>query len=127
MTNQQSEENADGNILGLSTTELAGLTVDELVENRTAINMLMHYYKQLVSSNQSLKNENNTFKTYVDAYERKKTHSNVSTLLLTTSNVVIAFGVNLLTMSNSNNWPGVVMLGVGVFIAAVGLWFYFKG
>jgi hypothetical protein len=32
-------------IHGLSTAQLAGLTVDELTDNKTAITMVMHYYK----------------------------------------------------------------------------------
>ena len=34
----------EGTILGLSTSELAGLSVEEVTGNKTAITMVMHYY-----------------------------------------------------------------------------------
>ena len=42
------EQKDNGSMLGVSTTELAGLSVEELTGNATAIKMMIHYYKQLV-------------------------------------------------------------------------------
>ena len=55
-------------ILGLSTAELAGVSVDELAGNKTAVTLVMHYYKQLSDENTSLRNDLNTLQTYVDGY-----------------------------------------------------------
>lgn len=114
----------DTNILGLSTDGLAGLTLDELEGNKTAITMVMHYYKQLVDENNTLRNEVNTLKTYVDGYSRKKTNANISAVLLLLSNIGIGFGINLLT--NGTNWPGLATLIPGLCFALAGLYFSFK-
>lgn len=111
-------------ILGLSTQELAGLTPDELTNNPVAIKMLLHYYRQLSDENNGLKNDNNTLKTYVDAYERYRTNSAVGAILLAISNVSIGFGVNLLT--SGTNWPGIASLIVGIALVVGGIYITFK-
>jgi hypothetical protein len=112
-------------LLGLSTNQIAGLTVDELLSNKTAITMLLHYYKQMMNENTSLKNEVNTLKTYVDGYERKKIYTSIGATLLATSNILVGFGINLLTQAT--NWPGIITLSAGIILIAVGLYFSNKG
>ena len=114
----RAEENR---ILGLSTDELAGLSVDELLNNKTAMTMLMHYYKQLVDENKSLRNDSNTLKTYVDSYAKKKTNATVGAILLLLSNIGVGFGTNLLT--NASTWPGLATLLPGLAMAGAGLFF----
>lgn len=121
MTEEAAPESSDETILGLSTSQLAGLTVDELLGNKTAITMMIHYYKQLVSENVSLKNDANTLRTYVDSYERKKTYASIGSILLAVSSVLVGFGVNLLTPST--NWPGIATLMSGVLLVGIGLYF----
>lgn len=113
-------------ILGLSTSELAGLSVDELTGNKTAITMLMHYYTVLVGENGSLKNDLNTARTYVAGYDRKRTNTTVGAGLLLLSNVLIGFGINLLTTASDQKAPGWILLGSGVITAALGTWFSVK-
>ena len=115
---------ANQSILGLSTVELAGLTPDELTNNSVAIKMLLHYYRQLVDDNSALKNDNNTLKTYVDAYERQRNNSSVGAVLLAVSNISIGFGVNLLTGGTS--WPGIASLVVGVALVGSGIYVTFR-
>lgn len=124
MVEENSSPTDEENILGLSTKELAGLTIEELTGNSTAIKMVMHYYKQLVDENTSLKNENNTLETYVDGYERKKTYSAIGATILAISNILIGFGVNLLTINTS--WPGIVTLGSGIILIVLGLYYSYK-
>jgi hypothetical protein len=78
---------------------LASLSADELTDNPTAIKMILHYYRQLTDDNVRLKNDNNTLKTYVDAYDKQKSNTATSAILLAVSNISIALGVNLLTGS----------------------------
>jgi hypothetical protein len=87
--------------------------------------MLLHYYKQLLNENTSLKNEVNTLKTFVDGYERKKIYSSMGSILLATSNILIGFGVNLLTLST--NWPGLATLLAGIILIVIGLYFSNRG
>src|SRR4051812_20864863 len=89
----------DGNILGLSTSQLAGLSVDELEGNKVAITMMMHYYRQLVDENTTLRNETNTLKTYVTGYDNKRSNATIAAGLSMFSNLCIGFGVNILTSS----------------------------
>jgi hypothetical protein len=113
----------DDNILGLSTSELANLTADELTDNPTAIKMILHYYRQLVSDNNSLKNDNNTLKTYVSAYDKQKSNTATGAVLLSISNISIGFGVNLL--STNQFWPGLCSLLAGLALIAAGIYFSF--
>lgn len=121
---QPTENRKPGSILGVSTDELAGLTADELTNNPVAIKMLLHYYRQMVEENASLKNDNNTLKTYVDAYEKQKNNSFVAAVLLAASNISIGFGINLLT--GDSVWPGVASLLAGLAMTAAGLVITFK-
>ena len=113
-----------GSILGLQTDELAGLSAEELTGNSTAIKMLLHYYRQLVDDNASLKNDNNTLKTYFDAYGRARSNSITGAILLAVSNISVGFGVNLLSIDKT--WPGMASLLVGLSLIATGIYFTFK-
>jgi hypothetical protein len=117
------ESQWDETILGLSTSQLAGLTVDELLNNKTAITMVLHYYRQLTNDNISLKNETNTLRTYVDSYERKKTYAKIASTLLAASNLLVGLGVEYFTPSI--NSPGVALLLGGILFIGIGLYFSF--
>jgi hypothetical protein len=119
------EKNKGGNILGLSTSQLAGLSVDELTGNPTAIKMLLHYYRLLVDDNTRFKNDNNTLKTYVDAYQQQKSNTATGGILLAVSNISVGFGVNLLTGTSPHTWPGISSLVVGVTLVISGIYFTF--
>jgi hypothetical protein len=110
----------DSRILGLSTADLAGVSVEELVGNKTAVTMIMHYYKQLSDENVALRNDLNTLKSYADGYNEKRTTSAVGAVLLAASNVGVGFGVNLLT--NGSTWPGLATLLPGLGLVATGLY-----
>lgn len=112
-------------ILGLSTSELAGLSAEELTNNPTAIKMLLHYYRQLTDENTRLKNDNNTLKTYVDAYGRQKSNKATGGILLAVSNISIGFGVSLLAIATPNVWPGVFSLVIGIALVTSGIYFTF--
>jgi hypothetical protein len=120
----EAQTQRDAAILGLSTDQLAGLSIDELTGNKTAITMLVHYYKVLLDQNSSLRNDLNTAKTYVDGYDRKRTNALVGAILLLISNVGIGFGVNLLT--SNVVWPGLATLIPGLVAAFAGTFFSLK-
>ena len=122
MTN--AEENKQGGFLGIAPEKFAEVDVKELVNNETAIKMLLHYYTKLTEENKTQKNDINTYKTYVEAYDKKKSNSATSTILLILSNLSIAFSVNLLTKTPPVN-AGWFLLVMGVALAAAGLHFNF--
>ncbi len=115
---------AQGAILGLSTEQLAGLSIEELTGNKTAITMLVHYYKVLLDENSSVRNDLNTAKTYISGYDRKRSNASVGAVLLLLSNVGIGFGVNLLT--SHVVWPGLSTLLPALGMAAAGTYFSLK-
>lgn len=122
---QRQQGNArDRQILGLSTDELAGLSVDELTGNKTAITMVMHYYKVLQEENVSLRNDLNTAKSYVEGYGTKKNNATIGAILLLVANIGIGFGVNLLT--SNQIWPGLATFIPGLCMAAAGTYFATK-
>lgn len=108
-------------ILGVATDELVGLTVSKLKGNETAITMMLHYYRQLVDANMALRNENNLYKTYSDAYNKKKLYSNVAAALSLLGSICIGFGVNLLT--NGQSYPGLATLIPGIALSIGSLTF----
>lgn len=129
MTDQPSDSrataaNRETQILGLSTDQLAGLSIDELTGNKTAITMVIHYYRVLLDENTALKNDRNTLQTYVDSYRTKRTHAAVGAILLLVANVGIGFGVNLLT--SHQNWPGLATLIPALCFAISGTYFSLK-
>jgi hypothetical protein len=124
MTEENISKKQDSTILGVDASQLAGVTVDELVKNPTAIKMLMHYYRQILAENSSLKNENNTLQTYVSGYERKKTRATVGAILLVLANIFIGFGTDLL--SSETSWPGISAFILGLALSFAGLYLSLK-
>ena len=114
---------SDNSILGLSTTELAGLSVADITGNETAIKMMMHYYKRLVDENAGLRNETNTLKTYVQAYERSKSDATVSAALLVLSNLMSGYGINLLSREIPLLVPGIASVVIAMAMAGTGIYF----
>lgn len=125
MTGNSPTDPNEHKMLGLSTSEIANVSVEELTGNVTALKMVLHYYRQLSDENRTLKNSNNTLKTYVDAYDKGKSNSAAGAALLTLSSIVVAFGVNLLTGGGSGVAPGWVTFVAGVAISVGGLYFSF--
>ncbi|MCX6564226.1 MAG: hypothetical protein NTU60_11590 [Candidatus Aminicenantes bacterium] len=108
-------------VLGLSAGDLAGLSVDEITGNKAVITMVMHYHKQLVDQNTSLKNDLNTLRTYVDGYRAKKLNASVGAGLQLLAAILIGFGVSLLTAKLGR--PGWVTLVAGVATEIFGLYY----
>ena len=109
-------------ILGLPMSDLAGVTVDEILNNKPALTMVMHYYKQLSDENSSLKNDLNTAGTYLSSYDKKTSDANVGAGMQFLATVCIGFAINLLT-GNDDKLPGAILLGVGIVLQVVGLYY----
>ena len=111
-------------MLGLSTTDLAGLTVDELFENKTAITMMLHYYRLLYDDNNSLRTEVASLQTYQTGYQRAKLLSGVAAVLLSVSNLGIGLGSSLLISGQRTLGLLTIIPGLGFLVAGLGflLW-----
>jgi hypothetical protein len=110
------------NFLGVSVEELAGLSVQEIVGNETAVKMVMHYYRQLSEENAALKNDLNTATTYVSGYELKRVDVSVGAGLQFVASLFLAFAVNILTGDGKPS-PGYLLLVAGLVCQAIGLFF----
>lgn len=122
INDKQSKE--DGGFLGISPEKFAEVDVKELVNNETAIKMLLHYYTKMTDENKTQKNDINTYKTYVGAYDKKKSNATTSATLFILSNLSIAFAINLLTKTPPVN-AGWFLLIMGGALASAGLYFNF--
>ena len=116
------------NPLGFQQGSLAGVTVDELLKNKTALTMLLHYYHQLHDENGSLKNDLNTAKTYVNGYQTKKVKTRTGATLQAVATLPIGFSINILTGGNdalaAASWS---ILLIGVVLQGLGMIFAFSG
>jgi len=112
--------------LGFAIDELAGLTVDEIVGDKPAVTMLLHYYKQLTEENTALKNERNTLSTYVDGFKQKRSDARVGAALGVLGSIFVAAGINLLT-SDWHSPIGYVVTAPGIVAQGIGLYFSLRG
>ena len=122
--NPTPKEKDKESFLGFSPGNFSEIGIKEIVGNEAAITMVMHYYKQLVDENKTLKNDINTYKTYASAFEKKESNSATSSILLLLSNICIGFGVNLLTQTNPLP-TGWFLLVVGIIMTFAGFYFTF--
>jgi hypothetical protein len=124
LTSDNSEKKEKDTFLGMSPDSFAEVKSEEVVNNLTAVKMILHYYKKLTEDNQTYKNDLNTYKTYADAFSKKQSNSATSAILLILSNVLIAFGVNFLTSNPPINVGWFLLISGGLSTLA-GLYFNF--
>lgn len=119
-------ERAGQRFLGFAMDDLAGLTVDEIVGDKPAVTMLLHYYKQLTDENTALKNERNTLATYVEGFKQKRVDAQVAAALGFLSSVLVGAGINLLT-TDLHASVGYIVLIPGVIAQGFALYFSLRG
>lgn len=116
------------NPLGFQQGSLAGVTVDDLLRNKAALTMLLHYYHQLHDENGALKNDLNTAKTYVTGYQTKKIKTTTGAILQAFAAIPFGFSINILTGGNQAlTAAGWTILAIGVGLQGMGLIFAFWG
>lgn len=120
----QNKPKEKDSILGFSTSKAANLNVDDLVGNKIAIQMLLNYYNETHSTDESLTNEINTLRTYQTAYTIKKSNSVTAVILLSLSNLFLGFGINNLSGSNPSNAGWLLLLSAFILIGS-GIYFTF--
>lgn len=116
------------NPLGFQQASLAGVTVDDLLKNKAALTMLLHYYHQLHDENGSLRNDLNTAKTYVTGYQTKKIKTRTGAILQAVAALPLGFSINIITSGNDAlTTAGWTILAIGVVLQAMGLIYAFLG
>lgn len=119
---------AVSNPLGFQQASLAGITVDDLLKNKAALTMFLHYYHQLHDENGALKNDLNTATTYVTGYQTKKIKTRTGAVLQALAAIPLGFSINILTGGNQAlTAAGWTILAIGVVLQVMGLFFAFWG
>lgn len=115
--------------------EVAGTALEELVDNKPALKVVLHAFRQSVDENIALKQQQSFDKAEIARLEKEKqdiiiNHSKdnaektIGTTLSFVGSIPIAFGVNILT-SNVNLPAGYSCLVLGVILSVLGMVFSF--
>lgn len=111
--------------LGL-TNNLEDITVEQLKNNETAINMLLHNYRKLENENSMLKQDLNRQATIERTLNLKKAYTKIAAIISIFATLLLSFGINFVT-SNSTDIKGIIMVILGVFAEIISLYFSFNG
>ena len=108
------------------TNDLNEIDIDELINNKTAINMLLHHNKKMENENLMLKQDLNRQATIERTLSNKKTYTKIATIISIFATILISFGINFLT-TNSKDIKGLILIILGVFAEGIYVYFSFKG
>ena len=111
--------------LGL-TNNLEDITVEKLMNNETAINMLLHNYRKLENENSMLKQDLNRQSTVERTLNAKKTYSKIAAIMSLFATLLLSFGINFVT-SNQKDVKGIILTIIGVIAEIISLYFSFSG
>jgi hypothetical protein len=115
--------------------EVAGTALEELVDNKPALKVVLHAFRQSVDENIALKQQQSFDKAEIGRLEKEKqdiiinnskdnAEKTIGTTLSFVGSIPIAFGVNILT-GNVNLPAGYSCLVLGVVLSILGLVFSF--
>ena len=109
-------------VLGLSTDSIGDLHPADLIDNMTALKMLLYRYGEYIDENKrlerrvaSLETELQIYTSYRDGYGKKKGNSRTSATLNLIGTVLVGFGVNLSTPTITTG--GIVTLTGGILVS----------
>lgn len=111
--------------LGL-TDNLEDITVDQIKNNETAINMLLHNYRKLENENNMLKQDLNRQSTIERTLAIKKTYTKIAAIISVFATLLLSFGINFVT-NNSKDIKGIILIVLGIIAEAISLYFSFIG
>lgn len=111
--------------LGL-TDNLEDITIDQLIDNEIAINMLLHNYRKLENENNMLKQDLNRQSTIERTLAIKKTYTKIAAIISVFATLLLSFGINFVT-TNSKDVKGIILTILGVVAEIISLYFSFNG
>lgn len=111
--------------LGL-TENLEDVTVEQIKNNETAINMLLHNYRKLENENSMLKQDLNRQSTIERTLAIKKTYTKIAAIISVFATLLLSFGINFVT-SDSKDIKGIILVVLGVIAEIMSLYFSFIG
>jgi len=98
--------------------------VDEIAENKTAIQMVLDSHQEIEKENKSLKRKIDKLSSNVEKNEEKKKNNQLALVFVTFANISISFAVNFITDDKINT--GLILFVPGVILMAMGLYFSLK-
>lgn len=108
------------------TNDLNDINIKDLLNNETAINMLLHENQKLENENMMLKQDLNRQATVERTLLMRKTYTKVAAVISIFSTLLISFGINFIT-SDKNDIKGFILLILGIAAEIISLYFSFKG
>ena len=110
--------------LGL-TDNLEDITVDQIKDNETAINMLLHNYRKLENENSMLKQDLIRQSTIERSLVINKTYTKISAIISVFATLLLSFGINFVT-NDSSDIKGIILVILGIIAEIISLYFSFR-
>ncbi len=102
-----------------------GVTLDELLENKTALKMLLHNYQKIQNENIMLKQDLQRQATIERELDRKTDFSKISGIFAFCSSVSLSFGINFVT-NNINDIKGWILSILGIVFQIISIYYSFR-
>lgn len=102
-----------------------GVTIDELLENKTALKMLLHNHLKIQNENIMLKQDLQRQATIEKELDKKIDFSKISGIFALCSSVALGFGINFVT-SNIADIKGWIISIFGVAFQIISLYYSFR-
>ena len=99
-----------------------GVTIDEIIENKPALKMLLHNYQKVNTENEMLKQDLERQATFERTLEKKNGDSKIAGILSLISTLAVGFGINFIT-NNIKDFPGWVVLTIGIILQGMSIYF----
>lgn len=102
-----------------------GVTIDELLENKTALKMLLHNHQKIQNENIMLKQDLQRQSTIERELDRKTDFSKISGIFALCSSVALSFGINFVT-NNASDVKGWILSALGVTFQIISIYYSFR-
>lgn len=99
-----------------------GVTIDEIITNKTALKMLLHNYQKISNENEMLKQDLERQSTFERGLERKNDDSKTAGIFSFISTLAVGFAINFVT-TDLNSKPGWILLIIGIVLEVVSIYF----
>lgn len=102
-----------------------GVTLDELLENRTALKMLLHNHQKIQNENVMLKQDLQRQATIERELDRKNDFSKIAGVFALFSSVALSFGINFVT-NNIIDIKGWILIALGISFQIISIYYSFR-
>lgn len=102
-----------------------GVKFDELLENKTALKMLLHNYQKIQDENIMLKQDLQRQSTIEKELDKKEENSKTSGIFALCSSIALGVGINFIT-NDISDIKGWVLSVLGVTFQIISLYYSFR-